>query len=74
MVNHFHGIDQEPNQDRMEAIQRIIQHIPCLVTKEENNNLNKRIAEEEIDQVLPEMPNGKALGPDGFTVEFFKSC
>jgi len=30
--------------------------------------------EEEIDQVLPEMPNGKALGPDGFTVEFFKSC
>jgi hypothetical protein len=26
-----------------------------------------------MDQVVQEMPNGKALGPDGFTVEFFKS-
>jgi hypothetical protein len=29
--------------------------------------------EEEIDQVLQEMPNGKSLDPDGFTVEFFKA-
>jgi hypothetical protein len=74
MINHFHGIAQEPNQDRTEAIQRVTQHIPRLVTKEQNNNLNKPIAEEEIDQVIQEMTNGKAPGPDGFTVEFFKSC
>jgi hypothetical protein len=74
LVNHFHEIAQEPNQDRTEAIQRIIQHIPILVIEEQNNNLNKPIAEEEIDQVLQEMPNGKAPGPDGFTVEFFKAC
>jgi ATP phosphoribosyltransferase len=73
LVNHFHGIAQEPNQDRTEAIQKIIQHIPRLVTEEQNNNLNKPIAEEEIDQALQEMPNGKAPGPDGFTVEFFKA-
>jgi hypothetical protein len=48
--------------------------MPCLVTEEQNNNLNKPIAEEEIDQVLQEMPNGKVPGPDGFTVEFFKAC
>jgi hypothetical protein len=74
LVNHFHGIAQEPNQDRTEAIQRIIQHILRLVTEEQNNNLKKPIAEEEIDQVLQEMPNGKAPGLDGFTVEFFKAC
>jgi len=74
LVNHFHGIAQEPNQDRIEAIQRIIHHIPHLVTEEQNNHLNKPIAEEEIDQTLWEMLNGKSLGPDGFTVEFFKAC
>jgi hypothetical protein len=73
LVNHFHGISQEPNQDRTEAIQRIIHHIPCLVTEEQNNHMNKPITKEEIDQALQEMPNGKSLGPDGFTVDFFKA-
>jgi hypothetical protein len=45
-----------------------------LVTEEQNNNLNKPIVEEEIDQVLQEILSRKALGPDGFTVEFFKAC
>jgi hypothetical protein len=73
MVNHFHRIAQEPNYEKMKAIQRIIQHIPRLVTEEQNNKLNKPIAKEEIDQVLQEMPNGKSPGPDGFTTEFLKS-
>jgi c-di-AMP phosphodiesterase-like protein len=71
LVNHFHGIAQEPNQDITEAIQRIIHHIPHLVTEEQNNNLNKPIVEEEIDQVLQEMPNGKAqLTQKGYDVIF----
>jgi hypothetical protein len=45
-----------------------------MVTDEQNINLNKPITKEEIDQVVQEMPNGKAPGPDGFTVEFFKAC
>jgi hypothetical protein len=60
LVNHFHGIAQEPNQGRTEVIQRITRHIPRLVTKEQNINLNKPIAKEEIDQVVQEMPNKKA--------------
>jgi hypothetical protein len=73
LVNHFHGIAQEPNQDITKSIQRIIKYIPRLVTEEQNNNLNKPIVEEEIDQALQEIPNGKFPGPDGFIVEFFKS-
>jgi len=57
----------------MEAIQRITQHIPHLVTKETNININKPITNEEIDKVVQEMPNGKSPGLDGFTVEFLKS-
>jgi hypothetical protein len=73
MVRYFHGIAQEPHLDRSEAIQRITQHIPRLVTEEQNTFLNKSIATEEVDQALQEMPSGKAPGPDGFTVEFFKA-
>jgi hypothetical protein len=73
LVNHFHEIAQKPNQYRIEAIQRIIHHIPFLVTEEQNNHMNKPIMKEEIDQALQEMPNGKSLGPNGFTVKFFKA-
>jgi hypothetical protein len=52
LVNHFHGISQEPNQYRKEAIQNVIQYIPHLVIDEENHNLIKPITEEEIDQEL----------------------
>jgi hypothetical protein len=52
LLNHFQGIAQEPNQDRSEAIQRIIQHIPKLVTEDQNFSLSKPITKEEIDQVV----------------------
>jgi len=43
LVNHFQGIAQEPNLDKIESIQRITQHIPRLVTEEKNININKPI-------------------------------
>jgi hypothetical protein len=36
-------------------------------------NLRKPIAKEEIDQVVGDMPNGKAPCPYGFIVEFFRA-
>ena len=45
-----------------------------MVIEEHNANLCKPISKEEVDQVIQEMPNGKAPGPNGFTVEFFKAC
>jgi hypothetical protein len=74
LVNHFQDIAREPNLDQTEAIHRILRHIPRLVTEEHNINLRKPISLEEVDQVIQEMPNGKSTGPDGFTVDFFKSC
>jgi hypothetical protein len=45
-----------------------------LVTKEQKNFLRKPNTTEKVDQVLLEMPSGKAPGSDGFIVEFFKDC
>jgi len=29
---------------------------------------------EEVEEAVRDMPNGKAPGPDGFTINFYKSC
>eukprot|EP00253_Pinus_taeda_P023715 PITA_23715 len=54
-------------------MQRFTQYIPKLVTREDNFNLNRPVIEEEIEEVVKEMQNGKAPGQDGFNVEFFKA-
>eukprot|EP00253_Pinus_taeda_P008575 PITA_08575 len=41
--------------------------------REDNYNLNRPVTEEEIEEVVKEMQNGKAPGPDGFNVDFFKA-
>lgn len=41
---------------------------------EDNCNRNRPVTEKEIGEVLKEMQNGKAPGPDGFNVDFFKAC
>ena len=32
------------------------------------------MTEEKVSEVIKEMQNGKAPGPDGFNVYFFKAC
>ena len=74
LVQHFESIAEEPLLDRSLFIRDFTKHIPKLVTREENYNLNRPMNEEEISEVIKEMKNGKALGPDVFNVEFFKAC
>eukprot|EP00253_Pinus_taeda_P008351 PITA_08351 len=45
-----------------------------MVFREDNFNLNKPVTEEEISEVIKDMQNRKAPGPDGFNVDFFKAC
>ena len=71
---HFSDIAKEPMEDRSRFINQFTQYIPKLVTREDNHNLNRPISEEEVSEVIKEMQSGKAPGPDGFNVDFFKSC
>ena len=74
LLQHFQKIAEETSKDRYQFMEKFTQYIPKLVTREDNFNLNKPVIEEEIEEGMKEMKNGKALGPDGFNVEFFKSC
>ena len=73
-VQHFKGITKENNHDREQRIKEITKNIPRLVSREDNFNQNKPVTEEEVSEVIKYMQNGKAPGPDGFNVDFFKTC
>eukprot|EP00253_Pinus_taeda_P004077 PITA_04077 len=74
LVQHFRGIAKETILDRDHFIRDLTRHIPKLVTREDNFNLNRPVTKEEVSKVIKEMQNGKAPGPDGFNVDFFKAC
>lgn len=74
LTNHFSNIAQEPNVNREAAIQEITSAIPRLITDEQNWSLRKRITMEEVEEAVKSMPNDKAPGPDGFTINFYKAC
>jgi hypothetical protein len=52
----------------------IIKNIPKEVTKEKNESLMRPINQEEVDKSLKDTQLVKALGPNGFTSEFFQYC
>ena len=74
LIQHFRGIAKETCSDREHSIRDLTRHIPKLVSKEENFNLNRPVTEEEVIEILKEMQNGKAPSPDGLNVDLFKAC
>jgi len=74
LKTHFSRIAQEPRIDREEAIEELISSIPNLIMEEQNTALNREISLEEVEEAVKEMPNGKAPGSDGFTIDFYKAC
>ena len=74
LVQHFQNITRQNTLDRDQSIRGITRCIPKLVSREDSFNLNRPIEEEEVSEVLKDMQNGKAPGPDGFNVDFFKAC
>jgi hypothetical protein len=74
LVDYYQTLLTEPILDRDEAIAKITQHVPTLVSQEQNLALLRPISHEEVDQALQDTPKGKAPGPDGFTSDFFHNC
>jgi hypothetical protein len=74
MTDFYKDLLSEPLVDRTPAIERVTQNIPTLISLEQNTALMKPITQEEVDQSVQDLPKGKALGPDGFTTDFFHFC
>lgn len=74
LITHFSRIAHEPGIDREEAIEELASSIPKLISEEQNIALSREISSEEVEEAVKEMPNGIAPGPDGFTIEFYKTC
>jgi len=70
-LRYFKKVHQEPNTDRLPAIEKILQKIPKLITEEHNLLLLQPIQLHEVDSAVKQLKAGKALGPDGFTSDFF---
>lgn len=74
LTDHFSHIATERDIDREEAIREVMTSIPRLITEDQNKSLNHPVTMEEVEEAVKEMPNGKAPGRDGFTIDFFKAC
>ena len=71
LSSYFKGIMTEDNYSREQDIAQITVMIPRVVSKEDNDNMNKPTSFQEVEEALSQMAQGKALGPDGFTTNFF---
>lgn len=53
---------------------KTIENIPIVVTKDIREDLEKMISREEIKKTIFNMNRDKALGLDGFLIGFFQCC
>jgi len=73
LVQHFKWLLTKPNIRREDNICKISQHIPKLVTRDQNLALLRVITKVEVEEVIKKMANNKAPQLDGFTSEFFQA-
>eukprot|EP00253_Pinus_taeda_P031538 PITA_31538 len=70
-LRYFKKAHQEPNIDRMPAINKILKNITRIITEEHSSLLIQPINLQEVEEVVQHLKEGKASGPDGFTSNFF---
>lgn len=68
---YFQDILKDPLGSRTLAIQSITQHIPKIITDDHKKTLLLPMSMQEVEDVIAQLKDGKGLGPDGFTTNFF---
>jgi mannosylglycoprotein endo-beta-mannosidase len=74
LTSHFHNLLSEPQRDCRTTVQKITQHIPQLVSPEQNQILMHPTSLEEFEQALFDIPKNKSPSPQGFTMNIFQAC
>lgn len=70
LLNYFKQMHREPNSDRSQAIEKITQNIPKLISDEHNQMLLKPVDLPEVEFAVRQLKAGKSPGLDGFTSNF----
>jgi len=74
LTHYYKDLLTEPRMDRSEATSKILQHIPTIISQDQNISLTQSITLQEVEEAVMDMNPGKAPGPDGFTMNFFQAC
>jgi hypothetical protein len=72
-VKHFHTIFQEQTHHNVDVVLRLLSYFPTLVDEEDNQAIYNEILKEELQAMIASFKKDKSLGPNDWTVEFFKS-
>lgn len=70
-LTHFKKVHQEPQIDRLQAIEKITENVPNIIIEEHNQLLLRPISLKEVEKAMQQLKEGKAPGPNGFTSNFF---
>ncbi|KAI4329470.1 hypothetical protein MLD38_027856 [Melastoma candidum] len=73
IVKYFEGVLSKPDLGCHDE-QRLAGFIEKVIKPESASTLVQQVTNREIKETMFSMPCGKAPGPDGFTVEFYKSA
>jgi hypothetical protein len=51
-VQHFHQLYSKPDEDIYDGVEEMLEHIPHSITSRENEELLKKVIEEQIARVV----------------------
>jgi hypothetical protein len=69
---HFVDLYSKKGPIDLSLRDKALSFIPQMVSKRENEELTKRVSEEEIFSTIMQFESDKAPGPDGFSTHFYK--
>ena len=71
-IQYFESLFREASQGDLIEEAQVLSCIPSLVSLEMKEHLMNAISLEELERTIFQMKKGKALGLDGFPIEFFQ--
>ena len=74
LLSHFKSVLGTPHDDEYNGKRKVSELVRFRVNESQCTSLGESVTEEEIREVFWSLKNGKAPGPDGYSVGFFKGA
>ena len=74
LTGYFHDLLSGLAISIVDVIKKVTQHIPPIITTEQNASLMQPISLQEDELPFNQMIDGTTPGSDGFTINFFHYC